>query len=242
MIDSSRQASTRIRGPKNRGWRYLNCCTAAGKRLAVTVASLTFGFMFVNATGCRAPSGGPRLDENPDSLIVRAAEFRSLVERADYVAARGFMAPIAHRWWNERRGEGQVWRIGPEHRGPWAEWDHHFRSQKEIVEWKAGDQSATAVVCESNDYYRLLERGAVTNEITYFFDGSAQINGLLIRAVGERPPGRTAEFLTWAKLHEPDELSVLMPDGDIDPAGDHPQRFRRLLNRWRESVGLGAIE
>jgi hypothetical protein len=33
-----------------------------------------------------------------------------------------------------------------------------------------------------------------------------------------------------------------MPGGEIDPAGDHPERFRRLLNRWRQASGLPMIE
>lgn len=73
-------------------------------------------------------------------------------------------------------------------------------------------------------------------------DDNDKIEGLLIRAVGDRPQGRTEEFLAWARTHEPKELDVLMPGGDIDPSGDHPQRFRRLLNEWRVSARLGPVE
>jgi len=64
-------------------------------------------------------------------------------------------------------------------------------------------------VRETNDYFRLLERGWVT----YFFDESGRIAGLLIRAVGDRPQGKTDEFLTWAREHDPEELALLMPGG-----------------------------
>jgi hypothetical protein len=33
-----------------------------------------------------------------------------------------------------------------------------------------------------------------------------------------------------------------MPEGEIDPSGDHPGRFRRLLNSWRRAAGLEPIE
>ncbi len=99
-----------------------------------------------------------------------------------------------------------------------------------------------AVIRETNDYFRLLERGWVTNEVAYFFDDSGRINGLLIRAVGDRPPGKTEEFLAWTRVHDPEELATLVPGGEIDPSGDHPERFRRLLNRWRQESGLETIE
>ena len=118
---------------------------------------------------------------------------------------------------------------------------HQQAGSSTVIEWKAGERSATARVLEINDYFRLLERGAVTNEITYFYDHEGRIDGLLIRAVGERPPGRTNEFLRWALENEPEELRELMPNGRIDPSGDHPQRFRALLERWRDDVGLPAL-
>lgn len=172
----------------------------------------------------------------------QAQEFRSLVERGEYAAAREMMAPDPRRWWEKRDGQGEPWRIGPESPGPWAAWDEHFRSEVELVEWKEDEGSATAVVRETNDYFRLLERGWVTNEITYFFDERDRIEGLLIRAAGERPPGRTDEFLAWARVHDPEELATLMPGGEIDPSGGHPERFRRLLERWRQASGRDPID
>lgn len=173
---------------------------------------------------------------------MRAQHFRALVEQGDYAAAKDIIASDARRWWGERRGVGQPWKIGLQSPGPWAAWDEHFRSRKEIVQWTEGDDHATVLIRETNDYYRLLDRGSVLNEVTYFFDGSGRIDGLLIRGVGERPPGKTEEFLEWARENDPQELSALMPEGEIDPSGDHPERFRRLLNRWREANGLPAIE
>jgi hypothetical protein len=33
-----------------------------------------------------------------------------------------------------------------------------------------------------------------------------------------------------------------MDDDEVDPSGDHPQRFRRLLERWRQDAGLEPID
>lgn len=203
---------------------------------------LVVGAFLFTVPGCRSASEDTEGSGAVTSLADRAQEFRSLVEEQRYDAARALTSDDARRWFDDRDGPGQPWTVGPEVGGPWAAWDEHFRSEGEIVEWREATRSATAVVRETNDYFRLLDRGWVTSEITYFFDDAGQIEGLLIRAVGDRPPGRTDEFLAWARVHAPDELATLMPDGEIDPSGDHPQRFRRLLNRWRADSGLAPIE
>jgi hypothetical protein len=151
------------------------------------------------------------------------------------------MAPDPRRWWETREGTGDPWTVGPGPQGPWAGWDDEFKTQREVVEWTASDGSATVVMRETNDYFLLFERGWVTSEITYYFDDADLISGLLIRSRGERPPGRTAEFVEWARATHPEELDELMPDGEIDPTGDHPTRFRALLLEWREETGVGPI-
>ena len=191
------------------------------------------------AAALLGPAAAPAAQVPPDttSIVRKAQAFRSLLADGDYEAARAMMAPDPRRWWETREGGGAAWTVGPSS-GPWADWDRHFRSRGELVEWREEPGAATAVVRETNDYFTLLERGWVTNEVTYFFDRQGRIDGLLIRAAGERPPGRTDEFLAWARKHDPDELDALMPGGEIDPSGDHAPRFRRLLDRWREAAGL----
>lgn len=202
---------------------------------AVFIWLLTLGSVLVTCGG-QSDRDNNRVDSTR-TLVSLAQEFRSHVERGNYDGARAMMAPGARRWWETREGEGQPWNVGPKS-GPWSSWDDHFRSENKITMWKETPVTATAVIRETNDYFRLLERGWVTNEVTYYFDDSGKIEGLLIRAVGDRPPGRTEEFLAWARTHEPEDLAWLMPGGEIDPSGDHPERFRRLLERWRHDAGL----
>lgn len=179
--------------------------------------------------------------ERERGTVERAQAFRSLVERGRYGEAREMMATDPRRWFAPREGPGEPWRVEPG-AGPWSSWDDHFGSEGEVVRWREGAASATAVVQETNDYFRLLERGSVTNELTYLFDEAGRLNGLVIGTLGERPPGRTEEFLDWAREHEPEEIRMLMPGGEIDPSGDHPERFRALLERWRRDAGLDPID
>ena len=172
---------------------------------------------------------------------MEAQRFRRFVDSGDYAAARAMMAEDARRWFEQRQGPGQPWRIGPSATGPWTGWDDHFRSQRVEVGWRSEDRTAILTVRETNDYFRLLDRGWTTNETVYFFDAAGRIAGLVIRAVGDRPPGRTDDFMLWAREHEPEELEYLMPGGEVEPRGDRPERFRGLLNRWRHATGLPAI-
>jgi hypothetical protein len=192
--------------------------------------------------GALAAGAGQAGGTASDSWMVRRAQkFRTLVKSGEYDAARAMMSHDPRRWWGEREGDGSPWKLGPKH-GPWAAWDDHFHSQTKLVEWREEPGAAIIVQKETNDYFQLLERGWVTNEIVYYFDDHGKIDGWLVRAVGERPPGRTEEFLAWARENDPEELAALMPDGEVDPTGDHPERFRRLLNRWRDAAGLERIE
>lgn len=232
--------------------QHIGTMTSSGQSLSITVVPDSGTGELVGLSGTldvRINEKGHFYDfdytlpaENEeDSPAVRARRFRDLVSRGRFDEARAMMAPDPRRWFAPKEGEGRPWRIGPG-TGPWSAWDEHFRSTGEVVEWREGEDWASAVVRETNDYFRLLERGYVTNEITYYFDGQGSISGLLIGTLGERPPGRTEEFLAWARQHEPEELGELMPDGEIDPSGDHPERFRALLNRWRRAAGLEPIE
>jgi hypothetical protein len=171
------------------------------------------------------------------ALVERAQLFRSLLESGQLEAARAMMSSDPRRWWETRESEGIAWKVGAP--GPWAAWDEHFRATREIVGWREQERRASVVIRESNDYYRLLERGSLLNEITYFFDEAGKIEGLLIRGVGDRPAGKTEEFRAWARAHAADELEAVMPGGEVDPSD--PRRFRALLNRWRIASGREPI-
>lgn len=190
-----------------------------------------------------AEVGDSRIDDagaSSGTLLERAQDFRSLLSRGAYDSARAMMSPNPRRWFAPREGDGKPWSIGESGGGPWARWDEHFGSEAEVVEWIEGDSSVTAVVRETNDYYRLLERGPQLNQLTYHFDAAGLLEGLVIGSAGERDMGLTDEFQAWAQENRRDEIAELMPGGEIDPS--HPERFRRLLNEWRQATGREPID
>ena len=173
--------------------------------------------------------------------LAAARTLRAHLAAGELEAARALLADDPRRWFDQERGAGAPWSLEPGS-GPWAAWDDHFRKRTEQVAWEADARSATLTFRETNDYFELLERGWVRNQAVYLFDEDGRIRGLVLRGVGERPPGRTEEFLAWAREHAPAELAHLRPGGDIDPGGDRPARHRALLERWRRDAGLPAID
>ena len=202
---------------------------------------LSAGLVIVTAVvlqpfvGCASPPAA--------SNVELVEQFQAHRRAGEYDAARAMMTPDPRRWFNERSGEGGPWRVGPGPKGPWAHWDDYLGKQSEIIRWVEEERAAVCVYRETNGYFLLLDRGWVTNHTTYFFDEHGRIEGILHAAApGPRPQGRTNEFLAWARANEPKELEALMPGGDVDPSGDHPRRFRAILERWRAAAGLGPIE
>lgn len=185
------------------------------------------------------PGGGDGTRQDRAArLIAKAQALRERVAAGKWESARSLAVPDPRRWFEREQGDGTAWRLAPGELGLWGHWDRHFRTRGTVTGWRADSMSATATVQESNDYFRLLDRPPVANEIVYLFDARELIRGVVIRAAGSRPRGRTDEFLAWARVHAPEELDRLMPNGEIDPRGDHPQRFRALLVRWRRAAGL----
>lgn len=94
---------------------------------------------------------------------------------------------------------------------------------------------------EINDFYRLTERGPTPVNLTYYFDPDEKITGILVFSAG-KTADRFEEFKKWAEKNRPADLKYLMPEGEIIPTLDRAQKWRVLLNEWRKSIGLPAIE
>jgi hypothetical protein len=212
-----------------------------------TRASIAAALMFVAALGCsekpgeRHQTGLRNAVTDSSAAIWRVQEFRRLVKANQTEIAQAFMASNPRRWYENREGIGEPWVIAPG-AGSWAAWDEHFHSRSDELRASGDTRQVTILVRETNDYYRLLDRGPGTTELVYFLGADGKIDGLLVRAAGVRVPGRTQEFLEWARREAPQELDYLRPNGEIDPTGDRPVRFRKLLLRWRAAAGLPPID
>jgi len=201
--------------------------------------------MRVRALGALALAGLAACRSAPpdagDSRIATVEAFLAARAEGDLEKARAYMSADPRVWYDSKQGDGSPWNLAG---GRWSVWDEHFRGSSEHEGWHVEGDAVWADFLEHNDYFRLTERGPGWYRATYFFDGEGLLAGLLIGAAPgrEKPQGRRAEFEAWAREHRPDEAEYLMPGGAIDPTGDRAPRMRALLEEWRASVGLPAIE
>lgn len=165
-----------------------------------------------------------------DNNIRTVKNFRAARERGDSAAAEAFVAPGARIWFETRDGAGEPFGSGG---GSWDRWDHYFHSHTTLTDWTERDGTVTAVAHETNDFMKLLDWQPAAYTVTYSFDGSRRIVGVLIKSLPGRSVNRLPEFKEWAARHHPDELAYLMPNGKLDPTGDRPERWRAILEDWR---------
>jgi hypothetical protein len=143
-----------------------------------------------------------------------------------------FLAPGARMWYDRKVGEGEPLKKGE---GSYAHWDDYFGSTSTLTDWQVHDDGAvSAVVHETNAFYRLLEWTPAPYRMTWWLDDQGRIREALLTSIpGKYTKGRLAEFQAWAREHHRDELDYLMPKGRIDPKGDRAERFAALLREWR---------
>jgi hypothetical protein len=177
----------------------------------------------------------------PDAIQI-VQRFREAKEKGNLVQARALLAPDARIWFDmeERKGPGKPWTL---QEGPWARWDRFFHSHTDLRDWKNEGGRVTAVGEETNDFYRLLDWKPKPVLLTYWVDPTGRITAFLFHPVAGAPPARSRleEFEAWAKKTHPAELDYLMPDGKIDPSGDRPERWRKILVEWRKAEGLPEV-
>ena len=166
-----------------------------------------------------------------DSMIRRVQNYRAAAARGDVAAEQTYLAPGARMFFNEKKGEGEP--LGPG-KGNWAHWDDYFHSRTNMTDWRVVDGAVTAVVHETNDFYRLLDWEPQPYRLTWWLDGEGRITEVLLTSIPAGPPkSRMNEFEEWAAKNRPAELEYLMPKGRIDPTGDRAERFAALLREWR---------
>ena len=193
---------------------------------------------------CRTSHDAPREAAELDRVGARIDRLESFLaaRRAGNLArARGHLGPDPRVRYGEDAGPGAPWSLEG---GRWRDWDAHFRGEsRREGEWHVEGDDVWADMFETNDYYRLTERGGGWWRATYTFDAEHRIVGLRVSAAPGRakPAGRADEFAAWALAHRPEEAEYLMPGGSIDPTGDRAPRMRALLDEWRAAVGLPPL-
>lgn len=187
---------------------------------------------------CRAPSRAP--SPAPREVVERYLAAR---RTGELEAAAAMLAPDARRWFERREGPGMPWRVG---QGPWARWDRFFRSTSEKRDWTVEGRAVSVVSVEVNDFYRLIERPPSPARLTWFVDEEDRLSGFLVSRIepdgGDGSRDLLDEFAAWAEVHAPKELAHVMPQGEIRPDGDRPERWKALLVRWRAETGRGPVD
>jgi len=174
-----------------------------------------------------------------DPLQAQAEAFFELRDAGKLSAARKLIAPGARMWFEARRGEGKPWSLDD----PWMTWDQVFNTRRDYRDWSITDSSVSVTSLGHSDFDRMVEREPVPARLTLFFDDSRLITGFLIQPQTEQEPeGKLPEFIAWAAKKYPHEVTYLMPEGQLNPKGDRPERLKRLLYEWRNATGKSPVE
>ena len=171
-----------------------------------------------------------------DARIATVEAFRAARAAGDLELARAYLSEDPRTWYDQKQGQGSPLKLGA---GRWHDWDEHFHgSSEQVGDWHVAEDSIWAEFYETNDYFRLTERGGGYWRSTYFFAPDGRLCGSLVSASPERerPAGRADEFEAWARAEHPEEAEYLMPAGKIDPSGDRAPRMRALLEAWHSAI------
>jgi hypothetical protein len=173
-------------------------------------------------------------------LVQKVKAYRQVSADHDTARVQALLAKGAARWYEKKEGPGMP--IKPAGKGPWSDWDEYFKGKSEIASYKVDSNQVTIRLMEINDYYRLIERGPAPTNLTYYFNQEGKITGILVFRDATLIKDRYKEFEQWAKKNRSADLKYLLPDGEIIPTLDRAKKWRIILNEWRRSIGLPAIE
>ena len=176
--------------------------------------------------------------ESVHPLFAKLLGYREARQSHDMERIAGYLADESRIWFDKKEGPGTLRASTGD--GPWAERDREMKSTSTTHEYEVNGNELVTVVSETNDYFKLLDRKPMANQITYWFDDDERIEGMLVSSLPKEPKtkGRKDQFKKWADEHHPGVLDELEPDGRIIPSKENAKRWRKLLIEWREAVGL----
>ena len=168
--------------------------------------------------------------------IAKVRQLMAAREKRDEAVARSLMTSDPRIWFDKRTGPGEPWGLA----GRWMHWDDYFHTQNDYSDFRAAGDTVSADGVEINDFYRLIDRPPQKFRATWWLDENGRISGFLYEPRGSTSSreDRFDQFKAWARQTHPAELESLMPGGRIDPTGDRPERFQRILLEWRKASGL----
>jgi len=202
------------------------------KRVAAAIVlSLAVGF---------TPAVASELSLEEALCLRRVVDYLEARDLGDPDADGEFYSKSSRIWFESKNGPGRERNFG---KGPWADWDSFFNAEKVYLSFEVEGRTASVVLLENNDFYKLIDREPGKVRVTYEFDDAGYVTGTLVQGLREAPVAdRLDEFKEWAKVTHPDELAYLMPDDRISPEIERAKVWKKLLVEWREEVGLPAID
>ncbi len=187
--------------------------------------------------GIQSAGDGLAIQKLDHPLIQTIKQFQLAKAKRSKTAQR-FIAAEARIWYDKKEGAGSPYQLASR----WSRWDEFFKAQRTFKGWQVEGNAVSVTIVETNDYYRLTERSAWPVKLTWWLSDERKIIGVFVRpATGETPKSRIGEFQQWAGEHHPEELNYLMPEGNVNPEGDRPERIKALLIKWRAAVGLPPL-
>ncbi|MBK9013693.1 MAG: hypothetical protein IPM82_06175 [Saprospiraceae bacterium] len=195
---------------------------------------ITLSCFILLKIGCGQPSANEEKYQGVNHLAVikQFLEARKLKDKDTYMR---MVAPGMKVWYEEKKGKGKDW--NPE--SAWTKWDEFFNAEKRYSVFTQDSNAVTVIVYEINDFYKLIDREESPVRLTWWLNSEGKIEGYLVKSLSSSTAfGSLNAFEAWAKENHPAELAYLMPDGNINPEGDRPARWKKILLDWREKNGL----
>jgi hypothetical protein len=185
---------------------------------------------FIYVALCTIVFASCNSDKKSNAEIVK--EFLDAREKKDSARYMSLVSPDMRVWYEEKKGEGNKWNPN----SAWAKWDDYFKPVKTYGEFKEDSNAVFVVVTETNNFFKLIDRKPAPVLLTWWLNKEQKIEGYLVKSMTDSThTDRLQKFAEWAKKNNPVELEYLMPDGSINPEGDRPQRWEKILNEWKKN-------
>jgi hypothetical protein len=148
-----------------------------------------------------------------DREIRQVQAYRAANARHDLPAHTALLAPDARMWYEERKGDGEPLRTGGG--GRYAHWDAFFHSKSTLNDWKVEGNAVSAIVHETNDFYRLLDWTPVPYRMTWWLGDNGKITGALVQSLPGKPPPASPSSANGPPPTTPRSWSTSCPKGTL---------------------------
>jgi hypothetical protein len=133
---------------------------------------------------------------------------------------------------------GSTFRIAKHDLLPVLAWDASVNGRARFRSLAGNRTSATVVVTERNDFYRLLGIRPQSYRARFTVRGGVIHEEVIEEMIKQGPTVAEAlpPVVAWARVHRPEGLGMIYHDGQPIYDGESAMRWVALLRAWREST------